>query len=205
MTEAGDYPLIPATQLKPEELARWSGSPLLDVSTGDVVGVALFHDEVNWSRLSLYSLNKRPRQFPEIFNEGSTALIIFSNSDAEPIQEFVSRMMWAGLAAERLMLWNETLLPPDAGRFASMLDEAAAVLMFVTPDFLSSDFVADDKLQLLLKRAEEKGTLILSLVLRASMYPATGIARYQALNDTQEPLITLSDRSEEDTSELQSH
>lgn len=214
MTEAGEFTLTPATQIRPEELARWSGSPLIDVNTGDVAGVVLARGDEGGPRLSLYSLNLITREFPEIFKGGSSVVVAFNDTDWERVQklkhpmkaadhaphsfarhpvnvqEFDSLMKAAGLA-DRIFYYSASRGRPDGETYARVLEGAATVLMFITPDFLASNFMASDELPSLLARAEEKGTLVLPVILAESEFPGKHLARFRAFNDPRRPLDEL--------------
>lgn len=199
MTEAGEFALIPATQIRPEELARWSGAPLIDVSTGHVAGVTLFLEDKSGPRLTLFSLNQITHEFPEIFNNaGSTVLVSYSHQDRNHLEEFRARMEAAGLG-DRLNLWDDTDTDPEGQwrwELEHVAESAAAIVMFLSTTHLDH-LVVTDVLPPLLARAEERGTLILPLIVSASPLEQTALARYRAFNDPPKPLATMSDEERE--------
>lgn len=198
MTEAGEFTLIPATQIKPEELARWSGAPLINVSTGEVAGVALVREDEGGPRLTLFSLNLITREFPEIFADASSnVLLIYSHRDVKHVERFRVHMKPLG---ERLVLWSDEMIRPGGNwqeDIARALDEAAAVVLFVSADYLASVFMAGDELSLLLEHAEQRGALILPLIVSASRFERTRLARYQAVNSPSKPLTAMTAASRE--------
>jgi hypothetical protein len=70
-------------------------------------------------------------------------------------------------------------------------------VLLVSPNFLASEFFANDELPPLWKAAVEEGLIILWVAVRHSLYGETAIAAYQAVNNPARPLAALS-ASEQD-------
>jgi hypothetical protein len=191
-TETGDFALIPATQINSDKLSRWSGAPLVDGSTGEVAGLLLVNKGED-ARARVVSLDQISRAFPEIFNAGSTVLVSYSHRDSKHVEEF---MTWMPKGSEdRIVYWEdsrinmETPWPED---MAGLLQSATAAVLFVSADYLASDFMVEDRLPQLLRPAEERGLVILPIIVGPSRFTNSTLARYQALNDPSKPLTTLS-------------
>jgi TIR domain len=73
---------------------------------------------------------------------------------------------------------------------AALTNSRIAVLL-VTPDFLNSDFIHENELGLLLKRAQEDGVTILWIPIRYSGYKQTPLKNYQALSKTDRPIVGM--------------
>jgi hypothetical protein len=97
--------------------------------------------------------------------------------------------------AGRLTVWDDQLIAPSAkwrDEIETALTSAKVALLLVSPDFLASDFIADHELPVLLESAKKDGVKILWVAVRYSNYKDTEIEQYQAINDPQTPLDSLS-------------
>jgi hypothetical protein len=65
-------------------------------------------------------------------------------------------------------------------------------VLLVSPDFLASDFIAENELPVLLEAARKEGVKILWIAVRYSNYRDTEIEQYQAINNPLNPLDSLS-------------
>jgi hypothetical protein len=90
--------------------------------------------------------------------------------------------------------WSDRQVRPgskwEAEITAALTNTRIAVLL-VSPDFFSSDFIHDNELGPLLKRAEEGGVKILWIPLRHSAYKETPVKNYQALSKPDKPLVAI--------------
>jgi hypothetical protein len=71
------------------------------------------------------------------------------------------------------------------------LERAKVAVLLVTPWFLASDFIHNQELTPLLKKAAEGGVQILWIPVRASSYEATALKKYQAVIPPERPLAEM--------------
>jgi class 3 adenylate cyclase len=77
------------------------------------------------------------------------------------------------------------------------LRSARIALLLVSADFLSSEFIVDNELPPLLEEARRGGAIILPLIVSASRFASTALARFQAVNDPARPLNALTPAEQE--------
>jgi internalin A len=68
--------------------------------------------------------------------------------------------------------------------------------LLVSPDFLASDFIADNELPPLLDAAETEGLTIIWIPLSFSSYEETEIEKYQSVHPPNQPLDSLNSAQE---------
>jgi hypothetical protein len=98
------------------------------------------------------------------------------------------------IRAGRLVVWDDQQITPSSiwrEEIAKALASAKVALLLVSPDFLASDFIADNELSVLLEAARKEGVKILWVAVRHSNYQDTDIERYQGINDPKRPLESL--------------
>jgi TIR domain len=99
-------------------------------------------------------------------------------------------------------LWEDTRITAGVDWRAELKREltlARVAILLVSADYLASDFVATEELPALLRAAEEDGAQILMLIVSASRFAEGPLARFQAINDADDPLIGMKKPQREDT------
>lgn len=94
----------------------------------------------------------------------------------------------------RIEVWSDRDIAPGAAwrpEIERALDEAAVAVMIVTPSLLASNFVMDEELPTILRRAEDGSVRLIWIAAEPSGYEATALAGLQAVNDPARPLSTL--------------
>ena len=94
-----------------------------------------------------------------------------------------------------LGFWSDRDIQPG-GRWKNAIQQslksARVAVLLVSPNFLASEFIAQNELPPLLEKARSGGTRILWIAVSASLYQSTPLAEYQAVNDPARPLDSLS-------------
>jgi hypothetical protein len=93
-----------------------------------------------------------------------------------------------------LDIWDDRKIKPGAQwkkEIEEALNAAKVAVLLVTPDFLASEFIANEELPPLLDRAKRGGVTIFWIATAASSYHVTAINEYQCANDPNNPLDSL--------------
>lgn len=73
------------------------------------------------------------------------------------------------------------------------LDSAAVAILLVSASFLASDFIMNRELPPLLSAAEERGVIILPVIVEHCLYEKfSGLSKFQAANSPDRPLSAMS-------------
>ena len=92
-------------------------------------------------------------------------------------------------------VFDDTKIKPGArwrDEIKAALEKARVAILLITADFLASDFIAEDELPPLLKKAKAGGATILPVIVNACRFSREKkLSEYQAVNDPKKPLATL--------------
>ena len=128
-------------------------------------------------------------------DENISVFISYSHEDSNWL--FKLKQMLAPLEhTGKLDLWDDTRIRPGVEwkpAIENALKTATVAVLLVSPAFLSSEFIHNEELPVLLNAARERGLLILWVPLSSCLYKLTPIAKYQAAYDPSTPLDGLSD------------
>ena len=104
--------------------------------------------------------------------------------------------------SQRLDVWSDDRIKAGAQwrqDIESALNRAHVAVLLISPDYLASDFIVDNELPILLKKAKDEGVTILPLILRLCRFSRdTHLNIFQAINSPNTPLASLA-RWERDT------
>lgn len=123
----------------------------------------------------------------------SLIFISYSHKDKKWLQMLQTHLKPL-MRGKDLLVWDDSRIQPGTnwrGEIKDAICAARLALLLVSPDFLASDFIAENELPPLLERAEKKGVIIFWVAVRESSYRKTPIEGYQAANDPLKPLATL--------------
>lgn len=99
--------------------------------------------------------------------------------------------LWADTKIKAGEKWKE--------KINAALDISVIAILLISADFLASDFIVDNELPPLLKAAEEKGKVILPLIVKPCRFTSDeNLSKFQSINDPKNPLSKLSENDREE-------
>lgn len=143
-------------------------------------------------------LSKTPMtepSFPAPISTRDRVFVSYSRLDARWLEMLKTHLKPFERSGE-IKRWDDTEIKPGQiwkDEIRKGMQSAKVVVLLVSPDFLASDFIANDELPLLLKAAETDGATILSLIIKpCSFVHNEDIAKYQAINPPNKTLAKMS-------------
>lgn len=143
---------------------------------------------------------KNPEEF--IFSESKpkkeskkpTVFVSYSHVDAEYLKRFsvhVKPLERKGLVD----IWVDTKIKAGdkwQDEIEQALSKSAIAILFISADFLASDFIVDNELPPLLEAAENKGTRILPIIIKPCRFSREPhLSKFQALNSPDNPILLM--------------
>ena len=102
----------------------------------------------------------------------------------------------------RLELWDDTQIAVGdewRSEIRAALQMSRAAVLLVSADFLASDFIYEDELPPLLEVARKNGVRVLPVIVSASSFEDSELAKFQALNLPSRPLDQMAKGEQEAT------
>lgn len=126
-------------------------------------------------------------------NARKTIFISYAHEDRKWVDELIKTLApW--IRDKRVKLWDDSQISAGSEWLPTIqnaLNEATVAVLFVTKDFLASEFIMNHELPILLDLAKDKKIRLAWIAVGHSSYKATKLAHFQAVNDPEKPLESL--------------
>ena len=110
---------------------------------------------------------------------------------------------------ELVDVWDDTKIKTGEkwrDQIESALSKAAIAILIISADFLASDFIIDNELPPILKKAELEGTKVLPVILKPCRFSREShLSQFQALNPPDKPILSMSEIEQESMWDRLSH
>ena len=137
--------------------------------------------------------SKRPEPSISLKKERNKVFISYSHEDKQWLKR-LQTMLKPLIRSQIIDLWDDTQIPVGKNwleAITSALEAAKVAVLLVSPDFLASDFIANEELPIFLNAERKGGLKIVVIHISPSLYDHTEISHYQAANDPERPLDSL--------------
>jgi len=185
---------VVATDLIKEYNKQSDAASLLRAARASNSGNALlrqFEERFNASSSQRGAANSQPGSSAP--SQRTSVFISYSHKDRVWLDRFKTAFAPA-VRTDRVKVWDDTQIPVGSrwmDEIKAALQSARIALLLVTPDFLASDFIANEELRNFLIASGQGGLKIYWVAVRDSLFQVSELGSYQAANSPDRPLAGL--------------
>ncbi len=120
--------------------------------------------------------------------------ISYSHSDKRWLEKLKKQLKVLLKYSESIEYWEDTKLRGGdkwKEEITAAIEKANVAILLVSTDFLASDFISNDELPPILRKAQEEGTCILPLIVAPCEYEISELGDFQAVNSPDKTLADL--------------
>lgn len=129
-------------------------------------------------------------------NNKVNIFISYAHTDEKWLDKLKKHLKVLSKYTDSVEYWDDTRLRGgDKWReeITKAIERASVVILMVSTDFLASDFISNDELPPILRKAEEEGTRIIPLIVSPCSFELSEISEFQAINSPDRTLADLGD------------
>lgn len=139
--------------------------------------------------------------FSENATKDNSIFISYAHADKEWLNKVIKHLTVLKKEGYHLEIWSDEKIGVSQNwrnEIYDALHKAKIGILLISTDFLSSDFIMDNELPMLLANAMNNGTHIMPIVLKPSRFNKHKIiSSFQAVNDPSKPLSALSEAEQD--------
>lgn len=143
----------------------------------------------------MYAGKQAERSSRRVVSGGRVNIFIsYSHADEKWLGRLKKHLKVLAKYSGNIEYWEDTKLRGgDKWReeITKAIGNANVAVLLVSTDFLASDFISSDELPPILRKAEEDGTRILSLIVSPCEFIDSELGEFQAINDPERTLADL--------------
>ena len=130
-----------------------------------------------------------------------TIFISYSHEDKDHLKRLHIHLK--PLVKKRLVdIWDDTKIKTGQKwqeQIEKALSKAAIAILIISADFLASDFIVENELPPILKKAELEGTRVVPIILKPCRFSREiHLSQFLALNPPDKPLLSMTDIEQEE-------
>lgn len=134
-------------------------------------------------------------------NKKNKVFVSYSHKDKKWLKQLQTHLRPL-VRSDEIDLWDDTRIQSGSiwrEEIQTAINDAKVAVLLVSAAFLASDFIHNDELAPLLKKAKDEGTLILPIIISPCRFNETkNISQFQAVNDPAKPLAAQSSTKQDE-------